>query len=99
MTFLDEDYLLTNATAKRIFPEIQNLPILDAHNHANVKEIADNNNYTDLWQVEAASDHYMWELMRKRGVSEEYITGSQPNHEKWIALANVFNDFVGKSLL
>nr|MDO8086586.1 glucuronate isomerase [Candidatus Sigynarchaeum springense] len=94
-TFLGDDYLLTNSTGKKIFGTIKDLPILDAHNHANVKEIADNKNYTDIWQVEAATDHYVWELMRKRGVPERLITGDATNEEKWNALAAVFEDFAG----
>ncbi len=94
-TFLGDDYLITNGTGKKIFYAIKDLPILDAHNHANVREIADNKNYTDIWQVEAATDHYVWELMRKRGVPERLITGDATNEEKWNALAAVFEDFAG----
>ena len=94
-SFLGEDYLLTNAVSKKIFAAIKDLPILDAHNHANVKEIAENKAYRDIWMVEAASDHYVWELMRKRGVPEKFITGDATNAEKWIALAGVFEDLAG----
>ncbi|MEX2682495.1 MAG: glucuronate isomerase [Candidatus Sigynarchaeota archaeon] len=94
-TFLGDEYLFTNGTAKKIFSEIKDLPIIDAHNHANVKEILDNKNYIDIWQVEAATDHYVWELMRKRGVPERLITGDASNEEKWHALATVFEDFAG----
>ncbi len=93
--FLGDRYLLGNETACRIFAAIKSLPILDAHNHANVKEIVDDANYTDIWQVEAATDHYVWELMRKRGVPERLITGDATNEEKWHALAAVFDDFAG----
>lgn len=92
---MDENYLLTNAPARRIFPEIAPLPIVDAHNHANVREIFENENYADIWQVEAATDHYVWELLRKRGVEERYITGDASNREKWDALARVFPEFGG----
>ncbi|HME55249.1 MAG TPA: glucuronate isomerase [Candidatus Lokiarchaeia archaeon] len=94
-TFLGDDYLLTNQTSKKIFSTIKALPIIDAHNHANVKEIAENKNYKDIWQVEAATDHYVWELMRKRGVPEQLITGDATNDEKWMALAGVFEEFIG----
>ncbi|TFF99641.1 MAG: glucuronate isomerase [Promethearchaeota archaeon] len=93
--FLDDDYLLTNPTARQIYQEIKDLPIIDAHNHADVKEIKENNKYSDIWQIEAATDHYVWELLRKRGVKEKYITGSASNKEKWMKMAEVFEDFVG----
>ncbi|PRX28281.1 D-glucuronate isomerase [Orenia metallireducens] len=95
MAFLDENYLLESETAKKLYEEVKNLPILDAHNHGDVKEILDNEGWSDIWEVEAATDHYVWELMRKRGVSEDKITGDASNKEKWMALAKVFPEFAG----
>ncbi len=95
MVFLDENYLLTNPPAKQIYQQIKALPIIDAHNHADVAEIRENKNYSDIWYVEAATDHYVWELLRKRGVEEKYITGEASNKEKWMKLAVVFEDLIG----
>ena len=77
MAFLDDNYLIGNATGKRIFNEVKDLPVIDPHNHANVREIADNACYTDAWQLFAATDHYVWEMLRKRGVPESLIPGSK----------------------
>ena len=44
MAFLDERYLLSNDTAAALFSEVQGLPVVDAHNHSDVAEIAVNNN-------------------------------------------------------
>jgi glucuronate isomerase len=71
------------------------LPIIDAHNHADAIEIAENKNYSDIWQVMAATDHYVWEVMRKRGVGEQFITGNASNKEKWMELCRIFEDLVG----
>ncbi len=98
MPFLDERYLLPTDEAARIFDEIKALPVVDAHNHSNVHEILENRNYFDIWEVEAATDHYVWELMRKRGVPEKYITGKAPNYEKWTRLCGVFDNFVGNAV-
>jgi glucuronate isomerase len=95
MGFLDENYLLTSPAARELFPLVRDLPIVDLHNHADADEIVKNENWTDLWQVEGATDHYVWELMRRRGVSEDRITGTASNREKWQQLATVFPDFVG----
>jgi glucuronate isomerase len=92
MGFLDEDYLLDSQVAKNLYKSIKGLPILDAHNHADIKEIANNEGWQDIWEVETATDHYVWELMRKRGVPEEKITGQASNYEKWKALCEVFPD-------
>ena len=88
--FLDENYLLENATAKTIFAAIKDLPVVDAHNHADVKSLMKNECYTDMWQLFAATDHYVWETMRKCGIDEEYITGSASNHDKFMKLAEAF---------
>ncbi|WP_041082391.1 glucuronate isomerase [Thermotoga profunda] len=95
MSFLSEKYLLTNETAVKLYETVRDLPIVDAHNHGDVKEIVENKGWNDIWEVEAATDHYVWELMRRRGVSEEKITGNATNYEKWLALAEVFPKFVG----
>jgi glucuronate isomerase len=47
MAFLDDRYLITNAPGMKIFDTVKDLPVVDPHNHANVKEIADNNCYSD----------------------------------------------------
>ena len=95
MAFLDERYLLGNDTAAELFSEIQGLPVVDAHNHSDIKEIAVNANYKNAWQVVAATDHYVWEMMRKRGIPEEYITGKADPKEKWLKLASIFPEIAG----
>jgi len=98
MSFLGEDYLIGNPSGRKLFQAVRDLPIVDAHNHANVKELAANQNYSDIWQLFAASDHYVWEIMRKRGVPEEYITGKRSSEEKWLKLASVFPEFAGNAV-
>ncbi len=98
MAFLDENYLITNEVGKQIFASVKNFPVIDPHNHADVKEIADNNCYSDAWQLFAATDHYVWELLRKRGVPEELITGKASPENKFLALAKVFPEVAGNPL-
>ncbi len=95
MGFLDERYLLTNSTALLLYDVIRSLPIVDPHNHANIEEIVLDTPWKDIWEVEGATDHYVWELMRKRGIPEEKITGNAPNKEKWLALCKIFPELVG----
>lgn len=96
MAFLDDSYLLTSPVAKSIYDGIRNLPIVDAHNHCDVKALAEDRRFTDIWEAEGATDHYVWEMMRKCNVPEELITGSnRSNREKWNALAAVFEDIAG----
>jgi glucuronate isomerase len=95
MPFLDENYLLTNKTARGLYDAVAELPIIDAHNHADVQAIAENTPFANIWQAEAATDHYVWELLRKRGVAETLITGDASDVDKWHALARVFPDLIG----
>ncbi|MFW6035492.1 MAG: glucuronate isomerase [Halothermotrichaceae bacterium] len=95
MTFLGNRYLLDTDIAETLYQQIKDLPIVDLHNHGHVKEIVKNEGWTDIWEVEGATDHYVWELMRKAGIAEDKITGNVDNKEKWLALAEVFSQFVG----
>jgi len=95
MNFLGSNYLLSNKTAEKLYQEVEDLPIVDAHNHGDVREIVENKGWSDIWELEGATDHYVWELMRKRGVPEEKVTGDASNKEKWLALAEVFPSFAG----
>ncbi len=95
MSFLDDSYLIDDKIGEEIFDNIRNKPIYDPHTHADVEELVENHGWRDIWEVEAATDHYVWELMRKRGADEELITGSAPNKEKWEVLAEVFPEFAG----
>jgi hypothetical protein len=74
---------------------VKGLPVVDAHNHADVGEIARDANYSDPWQVFAATDHYVWEMLRKRGVDEKFITGGATPKEKWLKMGEVFPEIVG----
>ena len=93
--FLGPDYLIGNDTGKRIFAAVRDLPILDPHNHADVAAIARNENFADAWELFAATDHYVWEVLRKAGVPEEKITGGASPHDKFISMANVFDTLAG----
>ena len=95
MSFLDASYLLANKIAEKVYSHIKGFSIYDPHTHADVEEIVENEGWEDIWEVEAETDHYVWELMRNRGVEEELITGSAGNKEKWLALAEVFPKFAG----
>lgn len=95
MSFLNEEYLLETDSARTLYDGIRDLPIVDPHSHADVAEIADNEGWEDVWEVEGATDHYVWALMRNFGVDEALITGDATNREKWNALAEVFPKVAG----
>jgi glucuronate isomerase len=93
--FLGHDYLIGSPSGLALHAGVKDLPIVDAHNHADVAEIARNAHFSDIWQVEGATDHYFWEMLRKRGIAEELITGEADNRDKWRATASVWDDLAG----
>ena len=95
MGFLDEEYLLESDQARTLYDIIETLPIVDPHTHADLEEIVEDDGWNDIWEVEGATDHYVWSVMRKRGIPERKITGSATNEEKWLALAEVFPKLAG----
>jgi len=98
MAFLDENYLLTSKEAQDIFLYVKSLPIVDVHTHVEAEQIAIDRGWNDIWEVEGATDHYVWELMRRCGVPEEKITGDASNKEKWLAFAEVAPCLAGNPL-
>ena len=88
-------YLLETDAAVGLYAAVEDGPIVDPHSHVDVPRIVENEGWSDIWEVEGATDHYVWEMMRKRGVIERRITGDAPNREKWFALAGVFPELAG----
>lgn len=83
--FLDEDFLLDNNTAKRLYHETASqLPIIDYHCHLIPEQIAKNINFENLSQIWLAGDHYKWRAMRANGVEEKYCTGDATDQEKFM---------------
>lgn len=96
--FLGVNYLLTSEEARGVFLHVETLPIVDAHTHVEIKQIATDRGWNDIWEVEGATDHYMWELMRRCSVPEEKITGDASNKEKWLAFAEIAPRLAGNPL-
>ena len=68
--FLDDDFLLTTSTARRLYQVARSMPILDYHCHLDPKEIAQDRRFENITQVWLGGDHYKWRLMRANGVDE-----------------------------
>ncbi len=88
MKFIHEDFLLQTKTARRLYhnfaaPE----PIFDYHCHLSPKDIAENRQFANLFEIWLEGDHYKWRAMRSNGVAERYCTGDAPPFEKFKAWA------------
>lgn len=80
--FLDENFLLSNATAERLYHEYaKDMPIIDYHNHLPPNEVAADKNFENITRVWLNGDHYKWRAMRTNGVDESYITGDKSDWE------------------
>lgn len=86
MPFINEDFMLSNDTARQLYHEhAEKMPIIDYHCHLVPQQIAENIRFRDitqLWLVDGHyGDHYKWRAMRANGVPEEYLTGG--THTAW----------------
>ena len=86
--FNDEDFLLDNEPARRLYHEhAANMPIIDYHCHLNPAYVADDHVFPNLSKIWLEGDHYKWRAMRSNGVDERYITGADTTDwekfEKW----------------
>ncbi len=82
--FLDQNFLLSNPTAERLYHEFAApMPIIDYHNHLLPAQIAGNINFENITQAWLYGDHYKWRAMRTNGVDEKYCTGTASDFEKF----------------
>ena len=106
--FADHDFLLQSATARHLFHDYaEQLPIVDYHCHISPREIYENRRFDNLAQVwlggrnpdgTLSGDHYKWRVMRSNGVSEDYITGSQPDRERIRKFAEALEMAIGNPM-
>ncbi len=97
--FMDQDFLLNTATAKRLYHDYaENLPIIDYHCHLAPKEIYEDKHYSNITQVWLAKDHYKWRQMRWNGVEEKYITGDANDYDKFLKYAETLEVAIGNPL-
>jgi glucuronate isomerase len=82
--FLDEHFLLTTETAKRLYHDYASaLSIIDYHCHLPPKQIAENHRFETLTEIWLRGDHYKWRAMRTNGIAESNITGEAGDWEKF----------------
>ncbi len=88
MAFINDDFLLTSKAARQLYHKYAEAePIFDYHCHIPPKDIADNRQFNNLFEIWLEGDHYKWRAMRSNGVAEKYCTGSASPYEKFLAWA------------
>ncbi|WNZ90440.1 glucuronate isomerase [Streptococcus iniae] len=95
MAFNDDNFMLKNEVAKKLYQKIKNQPIFDYHCHLDPKEIYQDEVYDNIVDLWLGGDHYKWRLMRANGVSEEEITGSASKQDKFKAFARTLERAYG----
>lgn len=88
MKFIHEKFLLHNRTGWRLYWEFaEPEPIFDYHCHLSPRDIAENRQFKNLFEIWLEGDHYKWRAMRANGVAEAYCTGSAEPFAKFRAWA------------
>ena len=88
MAFIKDDFLLTTKKAVKLYQKYAEAePIFDYHCHIPPKDIAENRQFNNLFEIWLEGDHYKWRAMRSNGVAEKFVTGSATPEEKFKAWA------------
>lgn len=97
MTFF-QNLFLSSGSAKTIYEQVKDLPIIDYHCHLDQNKIRSDAHFSDIGELWLAGDHYKWRAMRLCGVDERFITGNASWHEKFLAYAKIVPQLAGNPL-
>ena len=87
-SFIHDDFLLSSKTASKLYHKYAEAePIFDYHCHIPPKDIAENRQFQNLFEIWLEGDHYKWRAMRSNGVHERFCTGNATTEEKFNAWA------------
>ena len=99
MSFIKDDFMLKNETAKKLYEFVKDLPIIDYHCHLVPKMIAENKNFKNAFELFLGGDHYKWRQIRTNGTPEDLITGDGgDDYEKFMEFAKVMPYLIGNPL-
>ncbi len=82
----------------KLYSRVRDLPIIDWHNHLDMKMLAEDRPLGSLYEVWAKSDPYKHRAMRICGEPERVITGDADEDEKWAAWKRTLPKLVGNPL-
>jgi len=97
--FLGPDFLLDTGVARQLYREFAaDLPVIDYHSHLQQSEIAARKKFRNIAELWLGGDHYKWRLMRSAGVTEDFVTGAQPDEAKFKAFCKVLPLAIGNPI-
>ncbi|MBR2343479.1 MAG: glucuronate isomerase [Clostridia bacterium] len=98
MSFINDNFMLKGEVAKKLYAMVKDLPIIDYHCHLNPKQIAENYQFRNAFDLFLSGDHYKWRQIRTLGVDEEYITGGASDYEKFREFAKAMPMMIGNPI-
>jgi glucuronate isomerase len=99
MTFLSDDFLLSNPISKQIYHDYaKNLPIIDYHCHLEAKDIYLDRTFKTITDVWLGKDHYKWRAMRAMGYDESLVSGTDDDFKRFMAWARTVPHLIGNPL-
>ena len=81
-----------------LYAAAKDLPIVDWHNHLDMRMLAEDKPLGSLYDVWVKTDPYKHRAMRICGEPERLITGDAPEAEKWAAWTRTLPKLVGNPL-
>lgn len=99
MSFITEDFMLHNKTAKHLYHDYaKDMLIYDYHCHLSPEEIANDKEFDNITQIWLYGDHYKWRAMRANGIDEQFITGDSSDFEKFSSWAKTLDNCLANPL-
>ena len=95
---MTNNFLLTTKTAVKLYQYVEELPLIDWHNHLSVEDLAADRHYANATQLWNVSDPYKHRAMRICGVPENQITGNCSDEEKFLAWSATVPKLIGNPL-
>ena len=97
-TFINDTFMLKSEAARKLYDMVKDLPIIDYHCHLSPKQIAENYQFKNAFDLFLGGDHYKWRQMRSNGVSEDCITGDADDYKKFSEFARTLPLLIGNPL-
>ena len=86
------------STFDELYGMVKDLPVVDWHNHLDMKMLREDRPLGSLYEVWVKADPYKHRAMRICGEPERLITGDAPEAEKWAAWRRTLPKLVGNPL-
>ena len=98
MSFINDNFMLKNNTARKLYEAVKDLPIIDYHCHLVPAMIANDHKFKNTFELFLGGDHYKWRQMRTNGVDEKFITGDADDYAKFSEFARTMPMLIGNPL-